>query len=214
MSPQQVVYFTRHGQRIDAVNKQWKRNPEPGKPQSIYLSPHGIEQARALGRRLAGAGIATIFASPFYRCVETAHHVCEFSGGRIRIEHGVCEYLQPRYFSKPTLGVQPAAKLAKIFPAVDADYRTRLDPRPPESEADLARRTAEAIALLTASHPEPMLIISHGTVIRHMIWALLDDHPELNSSREGALTSIRQRDGRWSLEHDGDTAHLPPASPA
>lgn len=59
------IWICRHGNRIDFVDPSWKGS-DP------YLSPDGIIQAKETGKRLKDENIQHIFASPFFRTVETA----------------------------------------------------------------------------------------------------------------------------------------------
>ena len=201
------VFLTRHGQRIDAVVKDWKLLP--GCPGSLYLSPHGIEQARALARRLAGEQIGRIFASPFYRTVQTANVIAELLDAPVCIERGVCEFLQPRYFPGPMVVPLPE-ELAKTFKKVDLSYRSMMDPQPPETQEDCHRRAGQAVARLVAACADDFLVVSHGQPIRGMVYELLGASPELNASVECGLTQLVYAPEGWRLKHNGDAGHLPP----
>lgn len=203
----QSVFLTRHGQRIDAVVKDWKSLP--GCPGSLHLSPHGIEQARALARRLAGERVVHIFASPFYRTVQTANVIAELLDVPVCVERGVCEFLQPRYFPGP-LVVPPPEELARTFTRVDLSYRSMMDPQPPETEEDCYRRAGEAMRQLAVACGGSFLIVSHGKPIRGMVYGLLGARPELNASVECGLTQLSRTTDGWLLEHNGDASHLPP----
>ena len=203
----QSVFLTRHGQRIDAVVKDWKSLP--GCPGSLHLSPHGIEQARALAERLAGEQVGRIFASPFYRTVQTANVIAELLNVPVCIERGVCEFLQPRYFPGPMV-VTPPEELAKTFQKVDLSYRSIMDPQPPETQEDCYRRAGQATARLVAACGDSFLVVSHGQPIRGMVYELLGARPELNASVECGLTELVHTPEGWLLEHNGEDSHLPP----
>ena len=89
-----TVWICRHGNRIDFVDPSWKGN-DP------HLSPDGVIQAKETGVRLRGEGIQHIFASPFLRTLETAHHIAEALDLPVKIEHGACEWMNPEWFPEP-----------------------------------------------------------------------------------------------------------------
>jgi broad specificity phosphatase PhoE len=66
-----TLYLIRHGQA------------SYGEPDYDRLSPRGIEQALAIGRWAAGAGIAALFAGPLRRQQQTAHHAREGASGAL-----------------------------------------------------------------------------------------------------------------------------------
>ena len=72
-----VVHLCRHAKAAD------------GDPDELRaLTPKGVEQARALGRRLADAGDApvVVLASPFVRARQTAAIVAEETGAELVVE--------------------------------------------------------------------------------------------------------------------------------
>ncbi len=71
---QRVALFMRHSERpaIRSDDKEFGRG--------IGLTPHGIELARAAGRRLAGFRDVRFCASPMTRCQLTARHFAEGMG--------------------------------------------------------------------------------------------------------------------------------------
>ena len=57
---------------MDFVDPAWAQKSD--RPHDCPLSPDGVVQARETGRRLGGEDISHLFASPFLRAAETAHH--------------------------------------------------------------------------------------------------------------------------------------------
>jgi phosphohistidine phosphatase SixA len=60
---------------------------EPGQPDELRpLSPHGREQARELGERLAAASPRLVLASPLLRARETAAAIAKAADAELRID--------------------------------------------------------------------------------------------------------------------------------
>ncbi|MCZ0902379.1 histidine phosphatase family protein, partial [Microcoleus sp. HI-ES] len=73
-----------------------------------HLSEDGHIQAKQLANRLKGEGISHIFASPFLRTVQTANHVANALDLSIKLEWGLCEWLNPEWMTEmpETLSVE------------------------------------------------------------------------------------------------------------
>ena len=126
-------------------------------PEATGLSEQGHAQARALGLRLRGAGLAAILSSDLPRARLTAHAVAAACG--LAVETSVL--LRERDFGdlrgRPydSLGFDPLA----------------MTEAPPggESAADFDRRCTEAWAMLIerrAALAGPLAVITHGLVLR------------------------------------------------
>ena len=76
------VWVVRHGERIDAVEKGWKKTA--ARPHDPPLTPTGFEQAAATGRALRDHRLDAIYTSPFLRCVQTATAIAEGTPHRAR----------------------------------------------------------------------------------------------------------------------------------
>src|SRR5215472_9262319 len=133
-----------------------------GRMPGVVLSEKGRAEAEEAARRLAGAGIAAVYASPLERTRETA----EIVGGHLGLPVGILDDLAELDFGEWT---------GKTFDEV------RKDPRWPEwaSHRSLScipggetmravqRRVVEAIMEMRAQHPdEAVVAVSHGDVIR------------------------------------------------
>ena len=77
------VWVVRHGERIDAVEKGWKKTA--ARPHDPPLTPTGFEQAAATGRALRDHRLDAIYTSPFLRCVQTATAIAEGTPVRARV---------------------------------------------------------------------------------------------------------------------------------
>lgn len=169
-----TVFVARHGERIDHVDRTWKASAD--NPYDAFLTEVGIRQAQALGSRLKGQGLTHIFASPFYRTVQTANEVARITGLSIKIEHGLCEFLNPEWFSlAPRL--KPLAELKKEFPAIDETYKTVFTPQHPEQREDVIRRSGAAAHHLARSHSGSILLVAHGIVCEFTVRCITGSGP-------------------------------------
>src|SRR5688572_25376183 len=126
------IFLARHGNRQDFVDPTWPDSAE--EPYDPPLSSDGVEQARRLGRRLAGEGIAAIVASPFLRTIQTAHHANEALGVQISIEPGFGEWLEATSFTRmPRL--RTLEQMRAHYPALADGYAASVVLRYPESAA-------------------------------------------------------------------------------
>ena len=137
------VWVVRHGERIDAVEKGWKKTA--ARPHDPPLTPTGFEQAAATGRALREHRLDAIYTSPFLRCVQTATAIVEAMGPGappIHVEPGLGEWLFNRWFStQPVDGEMTTAALQQAH----RHHRTTA-PAPPH------HRT-------TAAPPHPLRVL-------------------------------------------------------
>jgi broad specificity phosphatase PhoE len=199
---ERTIWLCRHGLRIDQVDPTWRRR----NGHDPHLAPAGVRQARETGERLRGEGIEHIFASPFLRAVETAHHIAEVLDLALTIEPGAGEWLNPRWFAQ-TPETIPVQELVRRFPRVASEYEPVIVPRYPETAEEAFVRAGRAARLLAQRHPGNLLLVGHGHSVVGMSWGLLEDRPDIHAEL-CALIKIARRNDAWRLELNGDTAHL------
>ena len=127
-----AVWVVRHGERIDSVEKEWKKTA--ARPHDPPLTPAGFEQAAATGRALRDHRLDAIYTSPFLRCVQTAKAIVEALGPdapRIYIEPGLGEWLFTRWFSsQPVDSAMAAAALQQAHHTGSRPWGTRTTAAP------------------------------------------------------------------------------------
>ncbi len=111
----QTIWIARHANRIDFVNPDWFFTAE--RPFDPHLSEDGVVQAQELAQRLRAENITHIFASPFFRTVQTAHQVAEVLNLPIKIESGLSEWLNSDWMPSMPEKLSIDA-LQKIFPRI------------------------------------------------------------------------------------------------
>ena len=217
----QTVWIARHGNRLDFVNPEWF-NTAP-KPYDPPLSEDGIIQARELATRLKREKIAHIFASPFLRTVQTANEVAKVLDLPIKLEAGICEWLNPDWMTE-TPETHPQKWLKQQYTLIDNSYQSRMQPRYPETEQKLYQRTADTVNKLVAEFSEDILLIGHGASVLGMTRGLVSEDIIFKVSL-CSLTKIveceftkdvsrqekmgdAKRDFNWQIELTADTSHL------
>lgn len=206
----QVVWLTRHGNRQDFVDPDWTKTAE--RPHDPALSPDGIEQAKRLGQRLRGEGIEHLFASPFLRCVETAHHVAEVIDLPIYLEPGVAEWMNTEWF--PTFPrTLPPEVLAEQFERVDLSYSPRAFPDYPETEEAAMERAGRTARELADAYERPILIVGHGVSVAGAASGLVEGVSIQSCALCSLFKIVRERQS-WTMEVTGDVSHLDEAKAA
>ncbi|MFP5376001.1 MAG: histidine phosphatase family protein [Acidimicrobiia bacterium] len=158
------------------------------------LAPEGEEQARALGAMLAGAGVAFAGAvsSDLARSAATAAIVAAALGlGEVEVEPDLRERDVGDWTGRTT------EEIGLIWPgAVDAWRAGRLD-RPPggEHEPSFRARVVGAVERLAARPGGPLLVVTHGGVIR-----------AVERHLGGDPRSTANLSGRWAEVVDGALA--------
>ncbi len=200
-----TIWIARHGNREDFVDPRWveraERRFDPG------LSPDGHEQARELANRLAGENITRIYSSPYLRTVETAHAIAERLDLEVFLEPGFGEWLNPTYFpGRPKL--LTVDELRQRFPRVSNEHEPVEQPVYPESEKDVAARSARVSdKLIARTGDEDILMVGHGATVTFSIRHLVPDE-EPFSIRLCSLTGIEMNGRSRKLALRGDVSHL------
>ncbi len=199
-----TLWIARHGSRLDFVDPDWARVSV--RIHDPPLSPQGILQARALARRLVNDPVDRVVASPFLRAVETAHLIAEELELPVDIECGICEWLNPNWFSKMPQWL-PLAELADQFPRINPDYTCIARPDEFESWDRMILRTGEVMRGLLARSTDNLLVVAHGASLIGCTYGLLGHQIDINADF-CALVKLIDTPLGWNLALSGDTAHL------
>lgn len=200
----QTIWIARHGNRIDFVRPEWFETAL--RPYDPHLSEDGELQAWELGQRLKHESIDHIFCSPFLRTVQTANHVAEVLDLPLKLEWGLCEWLNPDWMHTmpETLSLKV---LKKQFPRIDSNYQSRVQPQYPEPDELCWQRTGETAQRLVAEFSSNLLLVGHGASVVGSAVGLLGDSVEIQASLCSLVKLVRQ-ESEWVLELNGDTSHL------
>lgn len=156
------------------------------------LSPHGLDQARRVGRYLGPRALVAIWSSPMEHCLRTAEEIAARGGVPVRVDPDLKEWS----IAERWQGHQWSA-LAGEFPGELEAYLDRPDHLEfaDESLTDLADRVARVARRLDELHPHgDVVMVSHQDPIQaarllltgSALEGLHDDKPA-----SGAVVTLR-----------------------
>lgn len=198
------IWVVRHGFRIDFTCPGWVENAE--NPYNPPLDPAGLIQAEETAERLKNEDIQYIFASPFYRTLQTANAFAEKAGIKFNVEKGFSEWLQGDEF-KNTPVLSSAIEAAEEFSLINTDYKSLGSFEYPESRADLDFRVDETLKKIIDKYKSNILIISHGSPIKSIYKSLTGSVPE-DYQPMCSVTKFGYSSNGWEIEIDAESSHL------
>lgn len=202
----QIVWIARHANRLDFVNPEWFTTAE--RPYDPPLSDDGFVQAKQLGQRLKGEGIAYIFASPFLRTVQTANEVASALDLSIKVESGLSEWLNPGWMPSMPEKLSIVA-LAELFPRIDTSYTSRVVAEYPETGEQALERAGETARRLADEFADDILLVGHGASVLGAAVGLVGGTAETEvNAALCCLVKIVRQEHKWVMELNGDTSHL------
>ena len=161
------IILTRHG-HVEGIKPERFRGREP-----LQLTERGAAEAAALAQRVAARWRPSqIYTSPMDRCVATAAAIARATGTPSKtcedlndIDYGAWQF---KTFA------QAKAQNAALFAAWLANPQLVRFPSG-ESLQDLAARTANALRMVLARHPnETIVLVGHDSVNRALLLELLE----------------------------------------
>lgn len=182
-----TIYVARHGERRDFVDPEWYMTAE--NPHDPPLTDTGKEQATELGQKLSSLNIRHVFASPFWRCVNTASNAAAAISPNLRvcIEPGLCEWLNAQWYSDTEGGPRwrTVESLASEFSNVESSYNSVFPmtfnfegfPEPFEKVTTRCDKTYRAV-LERFQTDGNILFVGHGSSVESMINVLVPEAPE------------------------------------
>ena len=197
------VLLVRHGQTYGNIEQTFCGHTD------TELTPLGIAQARALGRRLKGQKIHAAYASDLSRARMTAQHALEQASPLpIQLDPDLREM---HYGEWEGLS---GASLRESHKEMMRDFFLCRAPAPGgESVAQIRARTAASIRRIAAAHVgQTVLVVSHGNAIAAMLAEML--HMPIESSWSFAVenTSLTRmqisKSGRLTLLGFNDASHI------
>ena len=198
-----TLLVVRHGETP------WNREKRMQGTTDTQLSDVGREQARALGRRLAGRGFTALYTSDLTRARDTARAIAEHAGREIVTD----PRLQERRF-----GIFEGLTVEEIvarypeeharFASRDPDYAV---PRG-ESARSFTQRCIGCLAEIAVRHRgAEVVVVTHGLVLDSLYRAAhgLDHGARRPVPLINASLNVFGYDGAaWRLEVWGDISHL------
>ena len=161
------ILLTRHG-HVEGIKPERFRGREP-----LQLTARGVAEADALAQRVAARWRPSqIYTSPMDRCVATGAAIAGATG----IAAKICEDLNDIDYGAWQFKTfaQAKAQDGVLFAAWFATPRLVRFPNG-ESLQDLAARTANALRMVLARHPdETVVLVGHDSANRVLLLQLLE----------------------------------------
>ncbi|MGV3713495.1 histidine phosphatase family protein [Pseudolysinimonas sp.] len=174
-----IVAFIRHGQT------DWNREGLLQGSSDIPLNDTGRAQAEDALMTLRSRPWDAVVSSPLRRARETAQIIADGLG--IPLGEAYPELVERDY--GPLEGTSSAAAIER--------WPTREYPGAESLDA-VATRGTEALALITADHPDgAVLVVCHGTIIRYTL-ARLAGRP-VPGIDNGSVSMVRADGARWEV---------------
>ena len=148
-----LVHLVRHGDVDNNDHLVYADLPGFG------LSPHGIEQARRVGRYLGPRPVVAIWSSPLERSLRTAEEIAARSGVPVKVDSRLTEWELTRRWKG-----HPWGSIPDLFPGELEAYLERPSQLPFETVTlnEVADRMAEVARALDLEHPHgDVVIVSH-----------------------------------------------------
>ncbi|HEY3314125.1 MAG TPA: histidine phosphatase family protein [Bacillota bacterium] len=197
-----VAYLVRHAQTS------WNAEGRFQGQMDTALSPAGQRQATALGKRLGRVGPGEVYSSDLTRASQTAEAVAGAAGLRVILD---------RSFREVDVGRWQGLTFNEVreqMPESFAEWQTR---RPcfrfpaGESYEEAAARALRRLEELTDHPGDRLVVVSHGGLLRALIYAVLglEHGPRGRLVLDNAsISAIAGQPGRWRLVLLNDTCHL------
>jgi broad specificity phosphatase PhoE len=161
------IILTRHG-HVEGIKPERFRGRQP-----LQLTPRGTAQAGALAQRIAARWRPSqIYTSPMGRCIATAAAIARDTG----VAAKTCDDLNDIDYGAWQFITFPDAKAQNpaLFAAWFATPQLVRFPNG-ESLQDLAARTANALRMVLARHPdETVVLVGHDSVNRALLLQVLE----------------------------------------
>ncbi|MBK6318280.1 MAG: histidine phosphatase family protein [Dehalococcoidia bacterium] len=199
-----TVFLVRHAETFGNIEGRFCGHSE------TELTPKGVEQAQALGRRLRGQRFDAAYSSDLSRAHRTALYALEHHAEPIEpvLDPGLREmhYGEWESLKGGEIGARDPDLLREFF-------RCKVPAPGGESVEQVRARTAAALRRTVEAHPEStLLVVSHGNAIMAMIAELLNVPNESSWSFAVTNTSITRlifsKRGRMTLAGFNDHSHL------
>ena len=189
-----LVHLVRHAEVDNPTHLVYADLPGFG------LSPHGVEQARRVGRYLGPRPVVAIWSSPLERALRTAEEIAARTGVPVKVDPDLTEWRVVGRWKGHAW-----REIPESFPGELEAYLERPHHLPYGDETldDLAERMAAAARRLDSDHPHgDVVIVSHQDPIQagrlrligSVLTGLHDDKPG-----HGAVVTLRPGTV-WRLE--------------
>ena len=197
-----IIYLVRHGQT------DWNRDLIYRGRTEINLNQTGMRQAELIGKAFAGGNINGLFFSPLERAAKTAEIIGNALGIKPVVEEGLIDIDYGKWTGKSLKEIEESfPEELKKWIARPQSFRFPAG----ESLRIVKRRAIEAIKRLSEKRDSKMLLVSHLSVLKVAVTALLDIEGagfwriRLDT---GGISEFERKDDRFVCNRLNDTSHL------
>jgi broad specificity phosphatase PhoE len=204
-----LVYVIRHAQSLANAQATTGLNSD--------LSPLGVAQSEALGRRFSGVRVSAIYSSPFRRCLQTAEAVARGKRLSIFLRPELWEYhhLEPGAITDVGLATHEEICAAHAGVEVCPDFDSALNWPWADETLELmiarVRRFAAFLKWRWTGDDETIVVVGHGSPIARFIETWLMDVPGPSFRfviENAAVSALRYRNGVSSLVCLNEMSHM------
>ena len=157
-----AVVLVRHGQTESSERLAYSGRAD------VALTAHGREQAQAVARELAGAGIDAVFSSPLSRARDTAKAIADASGLSVTVDERLTEIDYGGFEGLDRAGA--SERFGRAFDDWRADpFGSPVPGMEPLPDALGRARAAVGAALAAGERP---VIVGHQGILRVVLIAL------------------------------------------
>ncbi|OPA81241.1 histidine phosphatase family protein [Paenibacillus selenitireducens] len=177
----------------------WNKEGRAQGSTDIPLDEEGLLQAARLGERMQSEPWDIIITSPLGRARQTAEHIAA--------KIGSIPLLFEDQLREAGGGLIEGTTVAERIERWGEGWRTQ-DLGMESSEQVTARGTSFVENILREHPGKNILIVSHGSFIRHLLKALLPTSYAHESIKNTSVTSLLYSDRAWTCELYNCTKHL------
>ncbi|GGB34159.1 histidine phosphatase family protein [Virgibacillus dakarensis] len=185
--------FVRHGVT------DWNKERRAQGSSDVALNEEGLLQAETLADRLGTEDWDVIYSSDLARAKQTAETI----GSKLK---DVSVYFDPRLREVGGGLIEGTTEKERI--AKWGDNWRELDLERESNDSILARGRSIMDEILKKQNGKNILIVSHGSFIKHLLKELLPDEDVEESLGNCSLTTLQNNKDTWKLELHNCTRHF------
>lgn len=197
------IFLVRHGETV------WNSLGKFQGQQDSPLTPHGIAQAQAVGRRLKRESIQAVYSSDLGRSASTAAHIVAETGHSVLLD---ARFRERHYGIFEGLTAEQAQER---YPEIrQADRSNNLNYAVPEGESrqTMLDRVWLGLEELASRHlHQTIVVVTHGAVLSGVLRQILGTPFDGRRSfrlRNGSLHHVIRDELGWLVEMMGESSHL------
>jgi len=193
------IWRFRHGLRAD-----WLTDfaPEMVHAKDNDIAPAGVTQFEYCADHMVRQQVDHLISSPYRRCVHSAEIMAKRLGLTIKLEWGMHET-----HGREIPEVSIPSELEKLYPHVDTETPSLLQPRSHETEASWMQRGSDVMTAMLNAYEGNLCLVSHGNPIVAMQEYLVPGFKRLGM-RCAHYTRFDLTENGWHIVEPYGIAHL------